>query len=281
MELLCTCSTPRAASTRWRTSPASGCGWSCPRCPPRRAARRAAALADLTAEEVAAATGASADAARRLAPELWRGAGAAGAGEAGAGAGAAAAAGAGADGAPRREAWTSASLAEHLGDVDAAVPDAGEGDPPARGPRVQRGLQRRSWRRCSTTELKLPGAQEGARPAPPPIRRCWRSSPSSTRCRAPSSSTASSPSSRAPTWTRCRRWWRRTAGSTPPSTRRRRRPGRLSSSRSEPPEHPDPHRAGPGDPPRLRRGGGAASSSPRTTARSSCGSWRTSPRTRR
>ena len=57
--------------------------------------------------------------------------------------------------------------------------------------------------------------------------------------------------------------------------------GRLSLHRPQPAEHPDPHRGGPADPRGVRRRRRAASAcSPPTTARSRCGSWRTSPRTK-
>ena len=51
--------------------------------------------------------------------------------------------------------------------------------------------------------------------------------------------------------------------------------------RPQPAEHPDPHRGGPPDPRGVRRRAPATSAcSPPTTARSRCGSWPTSPRTR-
>ena len=50
--------------------------------------------------------------------------------------------------------------------------------------------------------------------------------------------------------------------------------------RPEPAEHPDPHARGPAHPPGLHRAARASCCWPRTTRRSSCGSWRTSPATK-
>ena len=80
-------------------------------------------------------------------------------------------------------------------------------------------------------ELKLPvQGKTGVTGAPAPTRNRWRSWPSWTfpevRCREKSWNSGRSPSSRAPTWTPCRRWSTRTPGaSMRRSTRRWRRRG--------------------------------------------------------
>ena len=72
---------------------------------------------------------------------------------------------------------------------------------------------------------------------------CSRRLPPHTRSPRRSSSTASSPSSRAPTSTRCRGCLARTGGCTRPSTRRWRPPGGSRQLESQPAEHPGAHRA--------------------------------------
>ena len=110
-------------------------------------------------------------------------------------------------------------------DVDAQCRAAGARAAPARRARVQRRLQRAAGA-GALRRAEAAGAQAGQDRARPPTRRCWRSSPSSTRCRGRSSSTA--------TLTKLKSTYldtlpaaggARTGGSTPPSTRRRRRPG--------------------------------------------------------
>ena len=145
------------------------------------------------------------------------------------------------------------------------------------GARVQRRLQRRSWRRCSTRSSSCRCSRR-ARRAPPPIRRCWRSSPSSTRCRGaileyriavqaqehlPGHAAAAGGDGRAH------------PHHLPPGGHRHRAAvlARIPTCRTSPSAPSWAGRsAAPSSPSR------ATSSSPPTTARSSCGCWRTSPR---
>ena len=92
---------------------------------------------------------------------------------------------------------------------------------------------------------QAPGRQAHAEDRPlDRRRRCSRSSPTSTRCPRSSSSTASSPSSRAPTSTRCRALVNPGDRAHPHALRPGRRgDGAPLVARPEPAEHPDPHRA--------------------------------------
>jgi len=111
--------------------------------------------------------------------------------------------------------------------------------------------------------------------SPPPTKKCWKSSPRTTRCPSCCSSIAACPSSRAPTPTSCRAWSTPPpAGCTPASRRPPRSPAgcpapnpTCRTSRSARP------RAAASAPPSSRRA--TTSSSPPTTRRSSCASWPT------
>ena len=103
-------------------------------------------------------------------------------------------------------------------------------------------------------DLELPApvqVRQGQDRSPPPPT-CWRSWPPITRSCARCWSTGSSPSSRAPTWMRCRadRLRDRAPAHQLQPDRRRHRTALLLEP--EPAEHPDPHRARPRDPRRLR-----------------------------
>ena len=162
------------------------------------------------------------------------------------------------------------AAARAVEDVDAELAQLEKQVLRAGRPRVQRRLAAaarddplRRARSCPSSRRRRPAA----RPTPT----CSRSWPPMHELPRRSSSTASSPSSRAPTSTRCRAEVNPRTGRIHTDVRPGRRGDRAALvDRSEPAEHPDPHRARPRDPRRLRRRATATRSSPPTTRRSSC-----------
>ena len=106
---------------------------------------------------------------------------------------------------------TPTRLAELSRQYGAADGDAGAGDLRAGRPRVQHRLAQ-ATAGDAVRRAEAAGARRGPRPAPAPTPKCWRSWPGCIRCRPRSSSIGSTPSSRAPTSTRCRRWCIRKPG---------------------------------------------------------------------